>query len=109
LYDAAKVDGASRWQSFWRITLPLLQPTTFFLLITGMIGSFQVFTPVYVMTQGGPRRATDVVVYRIYNRAFEDFDMGYASAQSWILFVVIFAVTLLQLYVNRKRGQEMLF
>ena len=109
LHEAAAIDGASRWQGFWRITLPLLKPTTFFLAITGVIGSFQVFTPVYVMTRGGPLGSTDVVVYRIYQRAFQDFDMGYASAQSWILFAVIFTATVLQLWYTRRRGDEILF
>ncbi|GAB4435424.1 MAG: sugar ABC transporter permease [Anaerolineae bacterium] len=109
LYEAAAIDGASRWQGFWRITLPLLAPTTFFLAVTGVIGSFQVFTPVYVMTKGGPLGSTDVVVYRIYQRAFQDFDMGYASAQSWVLFGVIFTATVLQVWYNRRRGEEILF
>ncbi|MBN1285921.1 MAG: sugar ABC transporter permease [Anaerolineae bacterium] len=109
LYDAAAIDGASWWQSFRNVTLPLLAPTTFFLAVTGVIGSFQVFTSVYVMTKGGPLGSTDVVVHRIYQRAFQNFDMGYASAQSWVLFGIIFAATLLQLWVNRRRGQEILF
>lgn len=109
LYEAASIDGASRWQSFWRVTLPLLKPTTFFLAVTGVIGSFQVFTPVYVMTKGGPLDSTDVVVYRIYQRAFQEFDMGYASSQSWVLFAVIFTATMLQLWYNRRRGEELLF
>jgi len=70
MYEAAAIDGANSWQSFWRITLPLLKPTTFFLAITGVIGSFQVFSPVYVITGGGPRGSTDVAVHRIYLRAF---------------------------------------
>jgi len=102
LYEAAVVDGASRWQQFRYITLPLLAPTSFFLLITGVIGSFQVFTPVFVMTQGGPRGSTDVAVYRIYERAFVQFDFGYASALAWVLFAFIFAATLIQLWYMRK-------
>jgi multiple sugar transport system permease protein len=106
LYEAAVVDGASRWQQFWHITLPLLAPTTFFLLITGVIGSFQVFTPVFVMTQGGPRGSTDVAVYRIYERAFVNFDFGYASALAWVLFAFIFTATLIQLwYMRRNLGR----
>jgi raffinose/stachyose/melibiose transport system permease protein len=96
LYEAATIDGASSWQRFRAITLPLLKPTTFFVLMTSVIGSFQVFTSVYVMTQGGPNRATDVVVYHIYQNAWEYLRMGYASAMSWVLFMVILVVTVLQ-------------
>lgn len=109
LYEAAAIDGANAWSAFWRITLPLLKPTTFFLLITGVIGSFQVFSSVYVITGGGPRGATDVAVHRIYLRAFESFDMGYASALAWVLFVVIFFFTVLQVTYMRKREQDPLF
>lgn len=109
LYEAAAIDGAGSWQSFWRITLPLLKPTTFFLAITGVIGSFQVFSSVYVITGGGPRGATDVAVHRIYLRAFESFDMGYASALAWVLFAVIFAFTLLQVWYMRRREEASLF
>jgi multiple sugar transport system permease protein len=89
LYEAAAIDGANRRQSFWRITLPLLAPTIFFLAVTGVIGSLQVFTPVYVITKGGPLDSTTTAVYHIYRRAFQEFDFGYASAQSWVLFAVI--------------------
>ncbi|NOY77339.1 MAG: extracellular solute-binding protein [Calditrichaeota bacterium] len=102
LYEAAIIDGASPWQRFWAVTLPLLKPTTFFVLITSVIGSFQVFTSVYVMTQGGPNRATDVVVYHIYQNAWEYLRMGYASAMSWVLFVVILIATVLQFKVVGK-------
>ena len=106
LYEAAVVDGATRWQRFRYVTLPMLAPTTFFLLITGVIGSFQVFTPVFVMTQGGPRGSTDVAVYRIYERAFVSFDFGYASALAWVLFAFIFVATLIQLwYMRRNLGR----
>ena len=106
LYEAAVVDGATRWQRFRFVTLPMLAPTTFFLLITGVIGSFQVFTPVFVMTQGGPRGSTDVAVYRIYERAFVSFDFGYASALAWVLFAFIFVATLIQLwYMRRNLGR----
>lgn len=109
LHEAAAIDGASRSQAFFRITLPLLAPTTFFLAITGVIGSFQVFSPVYVITNGGPRGSTDVVVYHIYKRAFEAYDMGYAAAQAWVLFAVIFAATLLQVWYRRRQGEEGMF
>jgi len=106
MYEAATVDGASGLQRFRFITLPLLAPTTFFLLITGVIGSFQVFTPVFVLTQGGPLGSTDVAVYRIYQRAFVNFDFGYASALAWVLFAFIFLATLIQLaYMRRNLGR----
>jgi ABC-type sugar transport system permease subunit len=103
-YEAAMIDGAGPWRRFWKITLPLLRPTTFFVLVTSIIGSFQVFTFVYVMTEGGPLHATDVIVYHIYQNAWQFLRMGYASAMSWALFAVIFVVTLLQF---RLLGQRM--
>jgi multiple sugar transport system permease protein len=109
LYEAAAIDGANRWQSFWRITLPLLRPTTFFLAITGVIGSFQVFSPIYVITSGGPLDSTNVAVFHIYRRAFREFDFGYASAQAWVLFAVIFIATLIQLVYMRRRRDEIVF
>lgn len=106
LYEAASIDGANAWSSFWNLTLPLLAPTTFFLTVTGVIGSFQVFSPVYVITKGGPLGSTDVVVFRIFQRAFQEFKMGYASSQAWVLFLIIFSATLLQFWVNRRRGAD---
>jgi multiple sugar transport system permease protein len=76
--------------------------------VTGVIGGFQVFTPMYVITEGGPLGATDVAVYHIYKRAFQEFSMGYASAQAWVLFAVIFLATLLQLWYVRRRGETSL-
>lgn len=96
LLEAATLDGAGRWQRFRHITLPLLRPVTVYLLVTGIIWSFQVFTLVYVMTEGGPVHATDVVVYRIYQNAWEFRRMGYASAMSWVLFAILLGLTLLQ-------------
>jgi multiple sugar transport system permease protein len=96
LYAAARVDGAGPWRLFWNVTLPLLKPTTFFVLVTSFIASFQVFTSVYVMTAGGPVRSTDVFVYHIYQVAWEQLQMGYASAMSWVLFVIIMAATWVQ-------------
>jgi ABC-type sugar transport system permease subunit len=103
-YEAAVIDGAGPWRRFWRITWPLLKPTTFFVLVTSIIGSFQVFTFVYVMTEGGPLHATDVIVYHIYQNAWQFLRMGYAAAMSWVLFAVIFAITLLQF---RLLGRKM--
>jgi multiple sugar transport system permease protein len=95
LKEAAAIDGASRWQTFWRITVPLLRPTTFFIFVTSLIGAFQVFDVVYVMTGGGPANATTTLVQEIYNEAFKGFHMGYAGAMSFVLFGIILVVTLL--------------
>jgi multiple sugar transport system permease protein len=103
LYEAAMIDGAGPWRRFLNITLPMLKPTTFFVLVTSIIGSFQVFTFVYVMTEGGPLHATDVIVYHIYQNAWQFLRMGYASAMSWVLFAVIFAITLLQFRLLGRR------
>jgi len=102
-YEAALTDGANAWQRFWKITLPLLKPTTFFILVTSIIGSFQVFAFVYVMTEGGPLHSTDVVVYHIYQNAWEYLKMGYASAMSWVLFLIIMAATWVQFKFLEKR------
>jgi multiple sugar transport system permease protein len=96
LYEAAQVDGAGRWQQFRHVTLPLLSPTTFFLVVTGVISSLQVFNQIYVMTQGGPADATRVLVYHIYLLAFQLFQFGQASVATVVLFVIIFAITLIQ-------------
>jgi ABC-type sugar transport system permease subunit len=102
LYEAAMIDGANRWNTFLHITLPLLRPTTFFVLVTSIIGSFQVFSSVYVMTGGGPARSTDVVVYYIYRNAWDYMKMGYSAAASWILFLIILLVTYLQFKYLKK-------
>jgi multiple sugar transport system permease protein len=102
LYEAAEMDGASAWQRFWRITFPLLTPTTFFVLVVSIISSFQVFGQVYVMTRGGPGDATNTIVYYIYHVGFELFRMGYASSLAWTLFMVVFVLTLLQVRMQRR-------
>jgi multiple sugar transport system permease protein len=96
-YDAAKIDGANSWKRLKDITIPLLSSTTFFLLIISVLGSFQVFTQIFIMTNGGPVRKTTTVVYYIYTTAFKNFDMGYASAMAYALFAMIFVLTLLQM------------
>jgi multiple sugar transport system permease protein len=101
-YEAASIDGANAWQRFRHITWPLLRPTTGFVLITNTIFSFQVFGPVYVMTKGGPMRSTTVLVYLLYQRAFEFREMGYASAMAWVLFVIIMAFSLIQVKYTSK-------
>ncbi|MBA7571096.1 L-arabinose transport system permease protein AraP [subsurface metagenome] len=95
MYEAAEIDGANKWQQFTKITLPLLTPTTFFLLVMGVIGSFQIFTQSYVMTNGGPNRATLFYVLYLYNQAFRNYFMGYGCALGWSLFVIILIFTLL--------------
>lgn len=101
-YEAADIDGANSWKKFWNITLPLLTPTTFFVTIISLINSFQVFDQVMIMTEGGPGGATNVLVQNIYNHAFRYFEMGYASAMSWILFIVIFVITLIQMRIQKR-------
>lgn len=105
-YEVAEVDGAGRWAAFRHVTLPLLLPTTFFILVTSSINAFQIFTPIYMMTQGGPMWKTDVVGYHIYTEAWRQFHMGMASAQSYVLFLVILAVTILQFRVVSRRMEE---
>jgi multiple sugar transport system permease protein len=103
-YEAARVDGANAWQQFWKITLPLLRPTLLFVLVVTMIGSLQVFSPIFIMTQGGPANATNVVVYWVYITAFDFMRFGYATAQAVFLFTVIMIITLIQLRVFREGG-----
>ncbi len=102
LYEAAKVDGASGWQLFRNITLPLLSPTTFFLMVTSIVGAFKTFDIVSVMTGGGPMNSSNVYIYYLYQNAFQWFKVGYASAQAVIFFVVIMAITLLQVRFSRR-------
>ena len=88
LYEAARVDGASAWHRFWRITLPLLTPTIFFQLVVGLIDAFRVFAEVYVITQGGPLQATFFYMLYLFRVGFQDFHMGYASALAWVLILI---------------------
>ncbi len=101
-YEAAEIDGATNWQKFWFITLPLLTPTTFFVTIISIIGSFQVFEQAYIMTAGGPARSTVTTVYYIYANGFQRYKMGYASAVAWVLFALILTVTLIQWKYQEK-------
>jgi len=102
LYEAAEIDGATGWVKFWKITIPMMTPTIFFVLITGVISSFQVFTAAYIMTGGGPGNSTMFYVLYLFNRAFRDFRMGYASALALILFLVIFVISLILLSTSEK-------
>jgi len=96
LHEAARIDGATEWQQFWRVTLPLLKPTTLFVLVTQTIGVFQVFVVILLMTQGGPANATQTIVYRIYEHAFAFYEFGYASAMATVLVVLVGTVAFLQ-------------
>ena len=96
LYEAAALDGATGWSRFWHITLPLLSPMTFFVLIISIIGSFQVFELVYVMTKAGPSNATNTLVFFIYQNGFMFYQMGIASAGAMVLFLIVLVLTLVQ-------------
>ena len=102
LYEAADIDGADKWHQFWKITLPMLKQTTFFVSMISLINSFQVFDQVNIMTAGGPGDATTVLVQNIYNSAFKYSEMGYAAAMSWILFLIILVVSVVQMWGERK-------
>ena len=93
LYESAYLDGANGWTRFWKITFPIISPVFLFQLIMNLIASFQVFTQAFVMTEGGPHYATTFYVYYLYLNAFRRFSMGYASAMSWILLVVVLTIT----------------
>lgn len=102
-YEAAELDGAGKWAKFYHITIPMLAPTTFFIMIMSMISSFQVFDIVYVLTSGGPMGSTKVLVFYVYEYAFKFFEMGYASAISYFLFAILFILTMLQVkYMKSK-------
>lgn len=98
LYEAADIDGASAIQKFFRITIPMLKPVTFFILVTSIVGNFQTFDLIYILTSGGPANSTTVITYQIYQTAFQQFRMGLATAQSVVLLVVLVILTI----VSRK-------
>ncbi len=103
LLEAAELDGANNWQRFWKITFPLLGPSTFLVMIMSIIGGFQVYQTVVLTTEGGPAGSTNVIVYQIYRTAFEYLKMGYASAMAVFLFILLFALTLIQFkFVGKK-------
>jgi multiple sugar transport system permease protein len=102
LLEAAQVDGASGWQRFWRVTFPLLSPATYFVIVISLINGFQVFDQVYVMTGGGPDNSSQTLVLDIYNMTFRYQQVGLASALSWLLFVLVLAVTLVQARLQRR-------
>lgn len=102
LYESADIDGANAFVKFIKITIPLLKPTTFFLVVTLSIQSFSVFEQVYIMTDGGPRNATTTIVHQIYSRAFTELRYGYASALASVLFIIVAIIT----FVNFRYGKE---
>ncbi|CAH0117911.1 MULTISPECIES: carbohydrate ABC transporter permease [unclassified Paenibacillus] len=111
LLEAARLDGAGRWKTFWNVTFPMISPVFLFQLIMSVIESFQVFTQAYVMTQGGPNYATRFYVYNLYVSAFKDFRLGYASAMAWLLLIAILIVTIIIMktsnrYVYYEGGRE---
>jgi multiple sugar transport system permease protein len=103
IHNAARTDGANSWQRFWRITLPMLRPTMFFVLVTGIVSTAQVFDTVYALTGGGPGNSTDLVAHRIYAEAFGSAAIGRASVMAVVLFVILVGVTIVQhLYFRRR-------
>lgn len=102
LLEASKIDGANEYETFKYVTVPLLSPTIFFVVIITAISSFQVFDLIYVMTQGGPLDSTNVLVYAIYKNAFEYFNVGKASALAYVLFAIILVLTLFQWHIRKK-------
>jgi len=102
LVEAAQIDGASGWDSFWNVTIPMVSPSLLFNFTMGIIGSFQVFTSSFVMTRGGPQNATLFMVLYLYDTAFLRFRMGYACTLAWLLFCIIMAVTFIQLRITNR-------
>jgi multiple sugar transport system permease protein len=105
-YEAARVDGAGALRCFWNITVPLIAPITLLLVIMSIIDSFLIFDVVYVMTSGGPLHTTEVIGLLLYNQAFRYFNMGQASAIAWVIFAIVFAITMVQWIVFGVRGQR---
>jgi multiple sugar transport system permease protein len=102
MYEAAIVDGANNWQRFWNITLPMISRQLMFVTVWATLGAFQVFIPVYSLTHGGPSRATNVIVYYIYSKAFQFGEMGYASAMSMVLLLILLVVSVFQMRLFKR-------
>ncbi|MBY0440561.1 MAG: sugar ABC transporter permease [Mycobacteriaceae bacterium] len=103
IHNAASTDGANAWQRFWRITVPMLRPTTFFILITGIVSAAQIFDTIYALTGGGPSGRTDLVAHRIYVEAFSSASIGRAAVMAMVLFVILFGVSIMHnLYFRRR-------
>ena len=106
LYEAAEVDGASVWQKFIRITVPMLSNTTFVVAILLVIEAFNMFESIFIMTQGGPLGSTSTIMYYIYEQGFTNYNMGYASALAWIFFAIVMVITLIQYRFRNEQGGE---
>ena len=106
LYEAAEVDGASVWQKFIRITVPMLSNTTFVVAILLVIEAFNMFESIFIMTEGGPLGSTSTIMYYIYEQGFTNYNMGYASALAWIFFAVVMVITLIQYKFRNEQGGE---
>jgi multiple sugar transport system permease protein len=102
LYEAAEIDGASTIERFFHVTIPMMSPVILFNMVLGVIGSFQIFTPAYIMTNGGPANSSLFYGLYLYNNAFRWFKMGYASAMAWLMFIIILALTLLVFSTTKK-------
>ncbi|MEM8906464.1 MAG: sugar ABC transporter permease [Bacteroidota bacterium] len=96
LYEAAEIDGANQWQQFWKITVPMVRPVTYFVVVLGLIGCFQVFDQIYVMSAGGPVNSTTTMSYFTYNNSFKFFRLGYGAASAVVLAIIIFGATWMQ-------------
>lgn len=104
VYEAARIDGANKWRTFWKITLPLLNPTVIFLTVMGIMHSLKIFSEIFAMTEsGGPLHSTQSVVYRIVETSFKSYQMGYGAAMSTILFLIIITVTIIQMKILTKK------
>lgn len=104
--EAAEIDGASPWQSFWQVTVPLLRPTMVLVTILAAISAFQVFDLIFIMTEGGPAYATQTLSYYIYTKAFRSFDMGYAAAMSYVLFAILLVLSIVQMRIFRPVAEH---
>ncbi len=102
VYESATLDGAGPWQTFWRVTLPMITPTLFFVTTMALINAFQTFDSVYLLTQGGPEHSTELLVYWMFKNAFEFYKIGPASAIAYILFLIILALTLFQWQLRKR-------
>ncbi len=102
LYEAATVDGSSRWNTLLKIVVPMMTPTIFFILVTNTVSSLQIFSEPYIMTQGGPANSTLTIVFYLYQKGFQRFQMGYGAALAWIVFALILIITIIQFRLSKK-------